>query len=58
MKRKWNMPLKKHRESNREINETIIKNNNETIIPDESKSSSPFKIKKVFRLLNRIMKDD
>ncbi len=38
--------IEKHRESNREINETIIKNNNETIIPDESKSSSPFKIKK------------
>ena len=46
MKRKWNMPLKNIVRVI-EINETIIKNNNETIIPDESKSSSPFKIKKV-----------
>ena len=37
--------IEKHRESNREINETIIKNNNETIIPDESKVLHHSKLK-------------
>ena len=56
--KKMEYAIEKHHESEKEIKETLIKNNNETIIPDESQSSSPFKIKKVFRLLNRIMKDD
>lgn len=56
--KKMEYAIEKHRESEKEIKETLIINNNETIIPDETKSSSPFKIKKVFRLLNRIMKDD
>lgn len=37
--------IEKHHESEKEIKETLIKNNNETIIPDESQVLHHSKLK-------------